>query len=212
MTRREPIVENGVIAGNFSDKHESPNPLVRLLVENFHGSVSELVKLTNAREVHEVGCGEGFLSRRLALQGRRVLGSDFSEQVIAVAREEAAGKGLDLRFEARDLRELQPHRHAADLVVCCEVFEHLEDPESALEVLSQLAKPWLLASVPREPLWRVLNCLRGRYLRSLGNTPGHLQHWSRRSFLRFLARRFEVVEVRQPLPWTMALCRVARRE
>ncbi len=43
-----------------------------------------------------------------------------------------------------------------------------------------------------------------------GNTPGHLQHWSRAGFLRLVADYFEVVEVRTPLPWTMALCRPRR--
>ena len=86
-------------------------------------------------------------------------------------------------------------------------LEHLEDPAGALDVLAGLARPWLLASVPREPLWRVLNCARGKYWADWGNTPGHLQHWSRSGFLAFLERRFQVVEARSPLPWTVALCR-----
>jgi len=63
-------------------------------------------------------------------------------------------------------------------------------------------------SVPREPLWRVLNLCRLRYLGAAGNTPGHLNHWSRPAFLAFLRSRFEVIAVRNPVPWTMALCRV----
>jgi hypothetical protein len=46
-----------------------------------------------------------------------------------------------------------------------------------------------------------------KYVQELGNTPGHLNHWSRRTFVRFLGRGLDVVEVRAPLPWTMALCR-----
>jgi hypothetical protein len=93
-------------------------------------------------------------------------------------------------------------------VLCCEVLEHLGDPEGAVDVLAGLARPWLIASVPREPLWRALNLARLSYIGDLGNTPGHLNHWSRRAFVRFLTRRFEVVQVLSPLPWTMALCRV----
>ena len=88
------------------------------------------------------------------------------------------------------------------------MLEHLDDPERALDVLAGLAKPWLIASVPREPLWRALNLARLSYVGELGNTPGHLNHWSRRDFVRFLTRRFEVIEVRSPTPWTMVLCRV----
>ncbi len=45
-------------------------------------------------------------------------------------------------------------------------------------------------------------------MRELGNTPGHLNHWSRRSFADLLGRHGEVVELRSPLPWTMALVRL----
>jgi hypothetical protein len=86
-------------------------------------------------------------------------------------------------------------------------MEHLDDPEAALEIVARLASPWAIVSVPREPLWRVLNLGRLKYVRALGNTPGHLQHWSRRSFLEFLEPRLKVVAVRSPVPWTMALCR-----
>jgi hypothetical protein len=86
------------------------------------------------------------------------------------------------------------------------LFDPLEDPDRALEVLAGLAKPWLIASVPREPLWRGLNLARLSYVGQFGNTPGHLNHWSRRGFVRFLTNSFEVIELRSPTPWTMALC------
>ena len=87
------------------------------------------------------------------------------------------------------------------------VLEHLDDPARALGVLLRLAQPHPIVSVPREPLWRMLNMARCRYWRALGNTPGHLQHWSTRGFLALLEDQLEVREVRTPLPWTMALCR-----
>ena len=89
-------------------------------------------------------------------------------------------------------------------------MEHLDDPEAALDTVAALASPWAIISVPREPLWRALNLARLKYVGGLGNTPGHLHHWSRRGFARFLERRLEIVELHAPLPWTMALCRAAR--
>jgi hypothetical protein len=128
--------------------------------------------------------------------------------VIEKARERARAAGLVASFKAAPVTSLEPGEDAAELIVCCEVLEHLPDPERGLAMLAALARPWLLVSVPREPLWRVLNLARMKYVRELGNTPGHLGHWSRRGFLAFLRERVEVVEVRSPLPWTMALCRV----
>jgi SAM-dependent methyltransferase len=126
---------------------------------------------------------------------------------IATARQRTAGLGASIPFRVADLYGLDPERDGAELVVCCEVLEHLPDPGRALDILAGLARPHLIASVPREPLWRLLNLARGRYWRDLGNTPGHLQHWSSARFAEMLGSRLEVVEVRKPLPWAMALCR-----
>lgn len=195
-----------VVAGNVYPKYTTRNPLARLLMANFMATLRQLVERTGARDVHEVGCGEGFLARHLAADGYRVRGSDLSPTTIAEARRRSAGM-TGIGFQVADLYRLDPARDAAALIICCEVMEHLPDPVRALHVLEQLARPHLIVSVPREPLWRILNAARGRYWSDLGNTPGHLQHWSSREFTMLLRQHFDVVEVRTPLPWTMALCR-----
>jgi SAM-dependent methyltransferase len=194
--------------GNVYDKYGTRNPVARRLMAGFTSDFDRLVERTGARDAHEVGCGEGELSIRLASRGMRVRGTDAFPQVLEEAGRRAAGAGVEIGLEAVPVEELDPDRHTAELVVCCEVLEHLEDPARGLEVLAGLARPWLIVSVPREPLWRALNLARLSYVGDLGNTPGHLSHWSKRGFERFLGERFEVVEVRSPLPWTMALCRV----
>jgi 2-polyprenyl-3-methyl-5-hydroxy-6-metoxy-1,4-benzoquinol methylase len=197
-------VQNG---GNVYDKYATRNPVERRLVEGFIEALLELVDRTGAREAHEVGCGEGELTMRLARRGLCARGSDLSAEVVAEAARRAADAGLEIPFKAAGVTDLLPEPDGAELVVCCEVLEHVEDPERGLEVLAGLARPWLIVSVPREPLWRALNLARLAYVSELGNTPGHLNHWSKAAFLRFLGERFEVVETRAPLPWTMALCR-----
>jgi SAM-dependent methyltransferase len=194
--------------GNVFDKYGTRNPIARRLMAGFMTDLDELAQRTGAGEAHEVGCGEGELSIRLAGRGLRVRGTDAFPQVLEEARRRAVSAGVEVDFEAAPVEQLDPDRHAAELVVCCEVLEHLDDPGQGLEVLSRLARPWLIASVPREPLWRALNLARLSYVGALGNTPGHLSHWSRGGFEQFLGERFEVVELRSPIPWTMALCRV----
>jgi 2-polyprenyl-3-methyl-5-hydroxy-6-metoxy-1,4-benzoquinol methylase len=194
--------------GNVYDKYGTSNPVARRLMAGFMSQLDELVGRTGAKEAHEVGCGEGELAIRLARQGIRMRGTDAFPQVLEEARRRASAAGVEIDFEATPVEELDADRHGAELIVCCEVLEHLEEPERALDVLAGLARPWLIASVPREPLWRALNLARLSYVGELGNTPGHLNHWSKRGFERFLARRFEVVALRSPTPWIMALCRV----
>jgi hypothetical protein len=64
--------------------------------------------------------------------------------------------------------------------------------------------------VPNEPLWRVLNFSRGKYLADWGNTPGHLNHWSPGAFRAFLEKELIIEDMRRPLPWTVVLARPRR--
>jgi 2-polyprenyl-3-methyl-5-hydroxy-6-metoxy-1,4-benzoquinol methylase len=194
--------------GNVYDKYATRNPIERRMVGGFIGCVRELATRTGAREAHEVGCGEGELSLALARDGLAIRGSDISAEVVSEARERASAAGLDVAYRAAPIEALEPATDAAELVICCEVLEHLPDPVAGLEEIASLARPWLLVSVPREPLWRALNLARLKYVSEGGNTPGHLNHWSRGRFLEFVDERVEIVETRSPLPWTMALGRV----
>jgi SAM-dependent methyltransferase len=193
--------------GNHYPKYTTRNPIARRLVDGFMAALADLAERSGAKQAHEVGCGEGFLSTMLAQRGVAVRGSDISPSAVAIARQRAAALRVPVTFRVADLHDLTRADDGAELVVCCEVLEHLVDPARALALLASLARPYLIVSVPREPLWRMLNLARGRYWAALGNTPGHLQHWSARGFLALLEDHVEVREARTPLPWTMALCR-----
>lgn len=201
------IVEEGVVAGNVYDKYGTQNPLARAMMNGFLRTLRKLVRTTGARVVHEVGCGEGYLCVMLASEGLKVRRSDFSAQIIERARRNARTAGVDVSFQTTSIYDLRPPETGAELIICCELLEHLSEPGRALEILAALARPHLIVSVPREPIWRLLNMARGKYLSQWGNTPGHLNHWSSRSFLRFLSQQMEIVECRLPFPWTMVRCK-----
>ena len=194
--------EGGILIGNQLDKDQVRNPIARWMVGGFDAALDGRVDAIRPASVHEVGCGEGRLSRRLhARTGREIRASDFSRELIA---ENQARGDVGVRYVARSVYELDPAEDYADLVVCCEVLEHVERPADALAALRRLGARAYVISVPREPLWRVLNVVRGKYLGALGNTPGHLNHWSARGFVGFLEEGgFRVERRLQPLPWTM---------
>ena len=202
-----PATEDGIVIGNTYDKYGATNPIARRLTDGFLAKFDHLVSHSEARNVHEVGCGEGKLSIRMASNGADVRGSDFSSQIIEEARDNATAAGVVVPFKVASIYDLDPNVDAASLIVSSEVLEHLEHPEQGLDMLAALADPWLLVSVPREPVWRALNMARAKYLNTWGNTPGHLQHWSKRSFLDFLGSRVDVIVEDSPFPWTMALCK-----
>ena len=161
----------------------------------------------DATTILEVGCGEGFISRMVVerFPDARFLGTDLSAEVIETARRLNPG----VAFEPCSVYELESLGRRFDLVVGSEVLEHLDEPLTALRSMSRICRNRLFVSVPREPLWRVLNLARLKYVAALGNTPGHVQHWSTGRFLDFLRGEVVVEAHRTPLPWTQALCRPA---
>jgi SAM-dependent methyltransferase len=200
----------GNVGGNSYDKYGSRNPVARLLMDGFLGAFDACVARAAPRSAYEIGCGEGHLSLRLLERGIDSRGFDVEAEVVEEANAASRAAGFGDRFGVNSVYALAPGEVAADLIVCCEVLEHLPDPERALAAIAAQDAQWFLFSVPREPVWRVLNMVRGKYLAAFGNTPGHIQHWSKSGFRRLVERNFEVVELRSPLPWTMALCRRRR--
>jgi SAM-dependent methyltransferase len=198
-------------AGNFYDKYRTRNPVARWLMSGFLKAFDGTIALTQGcKRAIEIGCGEGELSIRLARAGIAVEGCDIAPEAVTEARARAQAAGLEIPFVECAIQDAAGRFAPAELVVCCEVLEHLDDPHAALDILHSLSTRYVLVSVPREPLWRVLNLARMRYITDLGNTPGHVKHWSRRRFVQMLTTRFDIVTVKSPLPWTMVLCRVRR--
>lgn len=190
------------VAGNVYDKYGTRNPIARRLMAGFLDAVTALYARASARSVLEVGCGEGRLAMQLLMSGPRpdrFVATDLDLGVL--------DSQLDPLIETKQasVYELPFEDGAFDLVVGCEVLEHLEEPDRGLAEMTRVARRAVLVSTPREPLWRALNVARLRYLRQLGNTPGHVQHFSRTGLERLAARHLRILETRAPLPWTVIL-------
>lgn len=201
-------LDNGIAIGNTFDKYGSQNPIVKAIMNGFDTTLNRLVRQSAPKTIHEVGCGEGYWVVRWLNDGYDARGSDFSQDVINMACSHAASKNVDVnKFTAKSIYDLESTQDSADLIVCCEVMEHLEEPEFALQTIQKLNCKDLIISVPREPLWRALNLARGKYITDLGNTPGHIQHWSKNNITKLVGKYFEIQEVCSPLPWTMIHCK-----
>lgn len=197
--------------GNYFDKYNSSNIIIKKLMNGFFEAYGEVINEVREKNgidtVLEAGCGEGEVTNFLHYQiPGSITAFDVSEKVINQAKEHY--QNCDVTFKVGSIYEI-PVNEKYDLVVCSEVLEHLENPELALEQLKKAGKEYIICSVPREPIWRILNMLRGKYWKDLGNTPGHINHWSKRSFITFLKENgCEIVNVKNPMPWTVVLVRV----
>lgn len=200
------LTENDIVAGNVFNKYDTKNYVIRKLMQGFSSSLSILVNKVNPTKIYEIGCGEGYWVLHWNKLGFTAYGCDVSHQVIEIAQANARAYQLPSQlFNVRDLYDCD-RTISADLIVCCEVLEHLADPKKALRRLQDIVTRYLILSVPREPIWRLLNMLRGKYCSAFGNTPGHLHHWSKRGFVSQISAYFDILEMKTPFPWTMLLC------
>jgi 2-polyprenyl-3-methyl-5-hydroxy-6-metoxy-1,4-benzoquinol methylase len=209
-----------VPTGNTFDKYGSQNPVVKRLMSGFQGTLDELFGRAAPASVLDVGCGEGVLTVRWAERlddtqvgadaprgtGGRVVGIDLDDPKLHA--EWVKRERPNLEFRAEEATRLSFADDEFDLAAAIEVLEHVPEPEATLAEMARVARGHLLVSVPREPLWRGLNVARGAYWRDLGNTPGHVNHWSKRGFVSLLSHYGEVEEARSPFPWTMLLVRL----
>lgn len=191
--------------GNFFDKYNSSNPIVKKLMHGFFSSIASILSEIEFEHVLEAGCGEGHVSDFLyrTRPGIQVDAFDISEKVIEQAKKEYPA----IHFSTGSIYDIKCPDNSYDLVVASEVLEHLEEPQKAIKELLRVSKRYVLATVPREPIWRMLNVCRGKYLKEFGNTPGHIQHWSTQEFLKKWKKYGGrgVIGSRTPLPWTVVL-------
>jgi SAM-dependent methyltransferase len=197
--------------GNATEKYTAGNPVTRRLLHRFLRELDRaLVQLAPA-SILDVGCGEGIVTERFArlLPRARILGIDAET---ATLQDEWQKRQLDnLSFQTASAYELPFEDNSFELVCAIEVLEHLERPREALAEMSRVSSRSLLVSVPREPHWRISHFLAGRDLAQLGNTPGHINHWSKAGFGRLVDDYGDVTELRSPFPWTLAVARAANQ-
>jgi trans-aconitate methyltransferase len=190
-----------IITGNYFDKYGSENPFVRWVVGRYLETLYELLEGNPFDAVLDAGCGEGAIVDRIIdrYAPRRVVGLDVDRDLVDGLRRAYPAH----RFRVgtlQDYRDPDPY----DVVLCLEVLEHIPDYPAALAALARLTTPRLILSVPDEPFFRLANMARLRYLRRLGNTPGHVNNFTRRRFARILRDAFpdSTVTIRSSDIWT----------
>lgn len=93
------------------------------------------------RHVLDVGCGPGFFSVLLARLGYEVTAVDYTENMLAEARKNAAHYGVDIDFRQMDAQNLDFEDETFDLVISRNVLWNLEQPERAYSEWLRVLKP-----------------------------------------------------------------------
>lgn len=199
---------------NFTDedefnKYTTTNKLETWLVDNFMRTLESVFPARNVTSVLEIGVGEGHVSEKVVARfpDAEVVGVDLPHPGLEESmKKNWAERGITGVFA--DATDLPFEDDRFDLVLAIEVLEHMPEPEKALAELARVGRGSAILSVPFEPLWRIGNMVRGRYLSDWGNTPDHIQHWTRWGFRSMVDRHLDVQSVRNPLPWTLVVATV----
>jgi 2-polyprenyl-6-hydroxyphenyl methylase/3-demethylubiquinone-9 3-methyltransferase len=103
----------------------------------------------------DVGCGAGLLAEPLARLGAKVTAIDPTPELISVARDHAAGQGLDIDYRVSAVEGLDG---TFDLITSMEVIEHTADPQQFLNDLAERLAPdgLLIMSTPNATAWSKL--------------------------------------------------------
>lgn len=197
---------NVFAGGNRAKEKYNKNKVHQILINNFMKNVLELLENVSNKNIFEIGCGEGQIMGVLHQNGYEVSGMDYSAEAVEITKNNFQSIGVCVEVYEGNVYNPECIKKNCTLL-CCEVLEHLEKPEKALQIISEMANEYILLSVPCEPLWCILNFIRGKYWGNWGNTPGHINHWNKKKFVKMCSEYGEVIAVRSPLPWTMVLLR-----
>jgi SAM-dependent methyltransferase len=138
----------------------------------------------------DIGCGTGELLSHLAVEfsPHNLLGLDISKVGILKAQENYPNLNFALIEVNDEGFSSKAMKSAAEIIVCSEVLEHLEEPKEILRFISNnlLANGVLIVTVPAGPM-----SFLERYI-------GHHRHYTRESLTNLLeASGFSNIEVQR---------------
>lgn len=149
------------------------------------------------KTVLDVGCGTGLLCHEIAKRGaKRVIGIDFAEGAIEVARRTHQHPALEYRVE-----DLKKHRGAYDVIVSLGTLEHMDRPFIALKRMIKFLKPGgsLILTCPNwtnprgyilQTIWQLFG-IRITMADIHHLTPIEFQRWGKQLGLRLAWRTFD---------------------
>ena len=152
-------------AARFDAVYEEGKPLYqrvidrmfrRVVVERFH-LICNLAPLPGDWKVLDAGCGSGRYALALAAEGAsRVVGVDFAEEMIRIARDEAEREGLSdtCEFHIAEFKNFSSEERF-EAVVATGYFDYLAEPVVDLELMVRMCSGRIYASFPKRWEWRV---------------------------------------------------------
>lgn len=143
----------------------------------------------------DLGCGTGWLTAILAQFGPTT-GVELSPLAIDRAKEQFP----DIEFHAGDFLEVPLPRGMFDIVVSCQIIEHMADEQRFVDLVADLLRPGGHLLLVTDNAWNIARWDPEVWAKYAG-APQPIQHRpTLEQLLRVLATRFTVHRVRSILP------------
>ena len=171
--------------------------------------------------VLELGCGNGTYSELIAPQASRVLATDYSDEMVAVAKEKLKPFS-NVRVEKRNCFKTGYGDNAFDTVMMINLLHIIPNPLAALEEAARVLKPggkiMVLSFTTAGMALRHKLSMVYRYLKTYGKPPVDGRHIDTKSMRDLLLRTgFTVEETvligrRSKAVWARGVCMNAKPE
>jgi len=87
------------------------------------------------KNILELACGTGEITRRLSKDGYKVLGTDLSGEMLEIAQEKAYESNLKIRFVQQDMTQIELFDQYDSIVSICDGFNYLIDEADFVKAL-----------------------------------------------------------------------------
>ena len=111
-------------------RDEMNNPAAFKIIGNVKG-----------KRVLDLSCGEGYNTRILARRGAKVMGVDFSEKMIKLAKQREKREKLGINYHVSDAANLKDFENGSfDVVVCLMALMDIQRYEAAISEVARVLK------------------------------------------------------------------------
>lgn len=178
--------------------YHSKNPFEQLLWQKKLATMTELFHSIPYNTVLDIGCGDGAGIETIRSTASYT-GIDISPTQLAYVKSQLPRlKKIHtgpLKLIQHDATTLPFKNQSMDLLIACDVLEHVLRPEQLLREMKRVVKPngFIFVSIPNEPIWELLRTL---LLRFPARSPDHLSYIQETD----VTRIFPTVKYKKYLP------------
>lgn len=182
-------MQKQVLENIYSDHHEKKGRYGYLYC---HGARVPFLRnwVGQGKQVLDLGCRDGMLTSSF-VDGNNVTGVDIDQKALQLARDRLGIKTMWL-----DLNQEWPwEKRSFDVIVACEIVEHLFFLDPFMQKVSETLKPGglFIGSVPNA--FRMKNRLKFLFGNAYETDPTHVRQFSYNILAKTLGERFDKVEI-----------------